>query len=114
VTCSMYRIKWDVHVHILSENLKGGDKLGGIYVSDRKTLKLILRKCGVRMWTGLNWPNTGSNYGFREHSNEVSVSMKTGKVSTSSATVKFSRKVLLFGVNSKRSHIVGQGVLGCV
>jgi hypothetical protein len=46
------------------ENLKGTEHLGDLYVAARIILKLILNKCGMRMWTGFNWLRMWFNGGL--------------------------------------------------
>jgi hypothetical protein len=40
---------------------KGRYHFGGLGIDGRITLKVILKKCVVRVWSGFNWFGTGSS-----------------------------------------------------
>jgi hypothetical protein len=66
-------------------------------VDERIILKLILKIRGLMILTGLNWPKIV--VGSCGIGNEISGSIKTGRILTSCATVSFSRMILF--------HVVG-------
>jgi hypothetical protein len=47
----------------LVPKLKGKDRLEELGVDGRVVLKSMLKKWGVRVWTGLIWPRIGSSCG---------------------------------------------------
>jgi hypothetical protein len=67
------RMTWTGHVaHIKgirneykfwSENIKGGDYLGGIGLDRRIIFKCILKKLGMKVWIGFIWLQIGYNGG---------------------------------------------------
>jgi hypothetical protein len=44
-----------MHIYFWSENLNGKDHLGDLGIYGKIIIKWILRKYGVRVWTGFMW-----------------------------------------------------------
>jgi hypothetical protein len=53
------RERWETHTWFWLDNLRGRDHLEDLGVDKRKIWKRILRKQGVKMWTGISWLRTG-------------------------------------------------------
>jgi hypothetical protein len=55
---------------VCMENLKGRGHLRDIGIDGNILLKEILKKQGVKVWTGLIWISTVTSRGICEHENE--------------------------------------------
>jgi hypothetical protein len=71
------RMERKINTYKYSKNVKGTDHFGSVWVEDGIILKLIMKKCGVRLWTGVSCIKIGSVASSCEHSNELSSSIKS-------------------------------------
>jgi hypothetical protein len=53
-----------MHIELWLKDLEGIDHLGVLGIAGRSILKLILKKYGLRQWTGLNCFREGSGCGL--------------------------------------------------
>jgi hypothetical protein len=54
----------DIFATFLLENLKGREHLRDLGADGRKTLKWIINKYGMGVWTGFKWLRIGSSGGL--------------------------------------------------
>jgi hypothetical protein len=62
--------RYEMHTEFQSKNLKGRDHLEDLSIDGSVILKCVLKKYGVRMWTGFIWLRIGSSADSCEHDNE--------------------------------------------